>query len=227
MLLGFDRTGDVAKKVNDELVFSLANHGQILVCKFLEVWRDFGKLVGANPRVAQVINAVQPMVTRIEVWPGLRTQRNTVLAHAYLIKPGDILTGPWDLLNTQQAPTFHAEVILLLHLVNYAVVSILCAFEAEYLPLRPLLSGARPQPNQGPGIRHGRDIKPSLVPIMTNVDRNFASMGVTVGGEIAREFIRAVIAPKSRWQRIKDWFRVRIWKVTDPILRRLSRRPSA
>lgn len=226
MLLGFDRTGDVAKKVNDELVFSLANHGQILVCKFLEVWKDFGRLQATNARVGHVINAVQPLVDRIEVWPGLKTQRNTVLAHSYLIKPGDILTGPWDLLNRQQAPTFFAEIILLLQLVNFAVVSILCAFPVEYLPLRPLLTGARPQPAQGPGIRFGRDIQPILRAIVPQVDQRLATLGVKVGGEIAKEFIQAVTAAKTRWRRLKDWIRVRVWRVTDPIARWLERRAS-
>lgn len=227
MLLGFDRTADVAKKVNDELLFSLSNHAQILVCKFLEVWRDFAQLRGADPRVAPVIHSVTPLVDRIEVWQGLKTQRNRVLAHAYLIKPGDILTGPWDLLNSQHAPTYVAEVILLLQLVNYAVLSILCAFEAEYLPLRPLLSGSRPQPSQGPGIRFGRDIKPTLAAILPEVDRRLASMRVAVRGPIAQEFLQAVNAPKTIWRRMSDWIRIRVWRVTDPMRRKVRNRASA
>src|SRR5437899_12012434 len=106
MLRGYREVEDVARDIPEDLLFSLANHGEILICKFLEVWRDFGGLARAVPRVVAVRRAVHPLIERIEVWPGLTAFRHTTLAHAYLDKAGQPV-GPWDALHEHRAPTYH------------------------------------------------------------------------------------------------------------------------
>jgi hypothetical protein len=190
MLRGFHLTGDVAKIINDDLLFSLCNHAIIIVCKFLEVWNDFGSLARENSRALQLRRAVLPVIDRITIWDGLTQYRNTALAHPYLTRDKQ-LVGPWQLLNEHRAPTYHAECILLLFCVHLAVLATLCAFPEEYQGLKPILGSNLPDPAAGPGIISGRDIQAELRRLAQLVDPKLNEMGAAVAGPIAAEFRRA------------------------------------
>ncbi len=188
MLRGYREVEDVARDIPDNLLFSLANHGLILICKFLEVWHDFGGVAGAVPRVVNVRKAVHPLIERIEVWPGLTSFRNTMLAHAYLDKTGRPV-GPWPALYDHKAPTYHAEVLLLQHALHMAIAAVLACFEAEYQSIRPLIGPEkRPDPSPGPGVQLGSEIQPALKALALEVDRRLASIGVVIKGPLAKEF---------------------------------------
>ncbi len=189
MLRGYRDVEDAARDIPENLLFSLANHGLILICKFLEVWRDFGGVAGAVPRVVDVRKAVHPLIERIEVWPGLTAFRNTTLAHAYLDKKTGSPVGPWPALYEHKAPTYHAEVLLLQHALHMAVAAVLACFEADYQGIRPLIGPARrPDPSPGPGIQLGTEIEPALKALARDVDRGLAGIGVVIKGTLAKEF---------------------------------------
>src|SRR5437870_8296908 len=96
MRRGFNKTGDAAKVLNEELLFFLTNQALIIVCKFLEIWDGFGALE-KDAKIRQLRRAIQPFIDRIRVWSGLRMFRGTALAHPYLTKDKKLI-GPWQLL---------------------------------------------------------------------------------------------------------------------------------
>ena len=190
MLRGYYSVDDVARVIPDELMFSLTNHALILVSKFLEVWDDFGSLATAEPRVVPARQAVDPFVSRLLVWKGLETFRNTVLAHPYETKDGK-LVGPWYLLHSRRAPTYHAEAILLLHLVNLTVAAILSVFYQEYRALGPALRATYPSPDAGPGISRGDQIQPAHRALTAEVDKRLKALGVPASNPVFGEFTEA------------------------------------
>lgn len=190
MLRGFNSVDDVAKSIPDALLFPLANHGLVLVAKFLEVWDDLGSLAKTNPKVLQTRRAVSPLTKRIAVWKGFDDFRNTALVHAYLTKTGK-LVGPWYLLANHRVPTYHAEVVLLLHCVNYAVAGVLAAFQSEYQALGPSLKASLPVPDAGPGISLGTEIMPALRTVLRDVDNRLQKMGVPAANPVFAEFREA------------------------------------
>lgn len=187
MLRGYNSVDDVAKRIPDALLFPLTNYGLVLVAKFLEVWDDFGSLAKSETKVVAARRAVGPLTKRIDVWKGFDDFRNTALVHAYLTKSGK-LVGPWYLLAKHRVPTYHAEVILLLHCVNFAVAGVLAAFQSEYKALGPALRSNFPEPDSGPGISLGTDISPALKAILPEVDKRLQNIGVPASNPVFAEF---------------------------------------
>jgi len=189
---GLHKTGDAAKALNEELLFLLTSYGLIIVCKFLEIWDRFGALGKDNERIRDVRRAIQPFVDRIRTWKGLDTFRNTALAHPYLTKDGKLI-GPWQLLIEGRAPTYHAEILLLVQCVRFAVLGVLTAFQTEYEALKPILTSPPPQPSPGQGVEKGTQIPEVLRPIAKEVDQRLKPLGVVVGGPVAKEFIDIIV----------------------------------
>jgi hypothetical protein len=192
MLRGYYSAGDVAATVPDGLLFSLTNHGLILISKFLEVWDDLGSAAKSVPKAVDVRRAVSPLVDRILVWRGISRFRNTALAHAYETKDGR-LVGPWHLMHTHQVPTYHAEVLLLLHCVMTATAGVLAAFLEEYKALSPTFQSSTPTPDEGRGIRLGTAIAPALRGLAAEVDRRLTTMGVSPSNPVYAEFREELI----------------------------------
>jgi hypothetical protein len=194
MWRGFNAYPDAATAINEDLLFGLTNQALIIVSKFLEIWNEFGKLAKEESRVVPARRAIQPIVDRIYLWKGLDKYRNTTLAHPYTTKSGDLLP-PWELLRTGQAPSFHAEIMLLLQLVVFAVASILAVFEAEYRLLDPLTGPSGSPAGPGDGIAKGTEIAGVLGPLLTRVDEQLQKeCGVVLKGDLLRMF-RAAIRP--------------------------------
>lgn len=196
MLRGFFSVEDVAKQIPDGLLFALSNHGLILITKFLEVWSDFGALSPRESRVVEVRRAVSPLVRRIQIWQGLESFRSMTIAHAYQMKNGR-LVGPWHLLHTHQAPTYHAEVILLLQCAMHAVAGVLATFIDEYRALGPSFRSGLPSLDEGPGIRFGTEIQPSLRALLRDVDGKLTALGVPASNPVYAEF-REELKPEER-----------------------------
>lgn len=190
MLRGFERTGDDPEVLNDDLLFSLSNQATLIITKFLEVWDDFGGCVPSDPRVLRSRQAVTPIVDRINVWPSLKRHRHTATAHAYLTRDGKLI-APWHYLASNEAPSFHAEVLLLLQLMTFGVLSVLSVFEVEYQSLKPILANSIPQPGPEPGIAHGKEIPEEVRRVSDDVDKAMQSYGVEVSRAIASEFAKA------------------------------------
>ena len=195
MLRGYFSVEDVATAIPDPLMFSLTNQGIILICKFMEVWDDLGALTTKDSRVIPVRQAVDPFVNRILVWKGLVALRNSALAHAYETRDGRPV-GPWHLLSTHAAPTYHAEVILLLHLANLTAAAILAAFYEEYRALGPVLRADLPNPSAGPGITTGDQIHPAQRQLATEVDARLKALGISANPVFA-EFQKATHPQKK------------------------------
>ena len=178
------------------IMFTLHNHGHVVTAKFLEVWADFGRLAKDEARVVDTRRAVTPLVDRIRVWPGLEQYRNTIIAHPYTTKDGR-LVGPWQQLEAQRAPTYHAEGVLLLDCVTHAVAAILAVFYEEYRALGPTFRSAREAAftvEAGPGIDHGTKIRPTILPLLEQVDAAITALGVAKANPVFAEF-RAEVAP--------------------------------
>ena len=194
MWRGFNGYEDADEAINRDLWFSLSNQALVIVSKFREVWRGFGSLAKTDARVVPCRRAVQPLVDRIQVWKGLDTFRNSTLAHAYLDKE-DRLLPPWQLFDAGLAPTYHAEVILLLQCVVFSVLSILLVFEHEYSPIDSLAGpGSTPLPPPEPGISAGTQIKPALQKLCARVDKMLADRcGVSAKGPVFEAFKRSLV----------------------------------
>lgn len=195
MWRGFNRYQDVEAAINEELMFGLTNQALVIVTKFLEVWNDFGPRL--DGRVIPCRKAVQPLVDRMQVWKGLDAFRNTTLAHAYLDKSGQLLP-PWELIKQELAPSYHAEIILLLQCVVFAVLSILLVFAKEYLPLDSITGpGSLTPPSPGPGISTGPEIEKTLRSICAEVDHLLKQeCGVTPKGPVYDGFKKSLQVPK-------------------------------
>ena len=192
---GFNRAGDISKTINEDLMFGITHQAMIIVSKFLEVWDDFGSLARHEPLVVPTRRALDSIIERINIWPGLATYRNVVLAHAYLDRDGALLP-PWELLRAGRAPSYHAEIVLLLFLVHYAVLGVLSVFEAIYTGIDPL---AGPPAATGPradiGLALGKDIPDELRRVIGPVDEGLKQQcDVVVGGPLADAFKRAITA---------------------------------
>lgn len=189
ILRGLNNVEDVAKDVNNDLMFALTNQALIIVSKFREVWDDFGSLAKVDDRVIPVRRSLQPLVSRIDVWKGLKTYRNTTLAHAYLDKQHRLLP-PTALIRAGAVPSFHAEILLLLKLVFFGTAGVLQVFEDEYSAIS---STTRDQPGfvleRGPGIELGSEIDSALGEIASAVDRSFQDeFGERLGGQVFAAF---------------------------------------
>ena len=192
MLHGFRRYTNVVEAINDDLLFSLTHQALIIITKFLEVWDDFGSLAIKETRVVPTRKALTPFLDRILIWKGLDQFRNTALAHAYLTNDGKLMP-PWELLKEGKAPTYVAEVILLLHLVHWAVRDILCVFEKEYLQIDSLAGPPTGQPSHEPGIEKGDEIDGELRKITGTVAADLKNtLGVTASGPIAHAFSKEI-----------------------------------
>lgn len=192
MMRGLNHYPDAAKALNADIFFTLTNHALIIVCKFLEVWHDSNALAKTDSRIIQVRRAVSPFIDRIGVWKGLREQRNSALAHAYLDKDRNLVT-PWQGIEEGTAPSFHAEIVLLLQLVYLCVLAILSVFEVEYAPI-DILAGPRPVfvPSPGPGIELGSEIQDALRPIAADVEARLRDeLQIVVRGPLLSVFISA------------------------------------
>ena len=194
MLRGFNRYPDAAAAINEDLWFGLTHQSLIILSKFLEIWHDFGSLARTDARVIPTRKALAPIVKRMRVWKGLDQFRNTTLAHAYLSKDGK-LVPPWELQQKRRAPTFHAEVVLLLNLVPLAVLAVLSVFEKEYSPLDPLMGPSGPVPGPGPGISLGTELDAEIKTLAVTTDAALkAGLNVVVTGTLAAAFQEATWA---------------------------------
>ncbi len=192
MWRGFNAYPDVAQAVNADLLFGLMNQALIIVSKFLEIWDEFSSLAKGDARVVPARRAIQPAIDRMRVWNGLDLYRNTTLAHPYTTKDGRLLP-PWELTSTGRAPTYHAEQILLLQLVTFAVAGILTVFEAEFKGIEPLCGPTGKIPGPGPGISKGTEIEGVLRPILTELDQRLkAECGVVVKPDMVKAFKQAI-----------------------------------
>lgn len=167
-----------------------------------EVSHDFGTLVPTQPRVLEVRRAVTPFARRIEVWKGLRTFRNTALAHPYTTLDGR-LVGPWYLMEEHRAPTYHAEVILLLQCVMYAVAGTLAAFLEEYKALGPCFRSGKRVPDGGPGIQDGTDIDSVIHPLLRQVDASLQAIGVPANSPVFAEFRAELKSRHDTWRSMR------------------------
>jgi hypothetical protein len=194
LLRGFHNTPDVARDINADLLFSLCNQGTLIVAKFLEIWDPFGSLMKHDARVLKVRIVAQPIVDRMRVWTGLEQFRNTAVAHPYLRKNGELI-GPWELLSLHKAPSFHAEVVLLLALIDRAALIVLSGFPAEYAAIRSLLQSPLPAPEDGPGIRLGTDIQAEQDRVLALVKPLVVANQLPIAPDIAAEFDHARTRP--------------------------------
>ena len=192
MMRGLNHYADAAKELNQDIWFTLSNHAVIIVSKFLEVWDSSSSLAKSEPRIIPVRRVIAPFIDRILVWKGLRNLRNSALAHAYLDKNGE-LTTPWQLIAAGGAPSYHAEIMLLLQLVYLSVLVVLAVFDKEFRGIESLCGpGAATAVDPGPGISQGSEIKSVLSPIGREVEtRLLKECGVGIPNDLLEAFKRA------------------------------------
>jgi hypothetical protein len=93
------------------------------------------------------------------------------------------------------APTYHAEIILLLQCVVFAVLSILLVFEKDFTPIVSLAGpGVATVPSPAPGISKGEEIKPALQSVCARVDQLLKEQcGVTARGPVFDAFKKSLV----------------------------------
>jgi hypothetical protein len=166
---GLNKVGNL-EKIPSELFFAITQYALLVVAKFIEVWNDFGSLAPKDDRVVPARRALQPLVSRIQVWKGFEQHRNTTLAHAYLDSRGKPVP-PWIATKELQAPTYHPEIILLLQLVVIANLCLAVIFAAEFRTLDPLSRAPSEWTVQpGPGVESYEQIEPVLAELRAEVD---------------------------------------------------------
>ena len=193
MWRGFIRYPDAAAAINDDLMFGLTNQALIIVTKFLEVWKASSGLAKTDRRIVLARKAIQPVLDRILIWKGLETFRNSTLAHAYLTKEGKLLP-PWQLFRTGLAPSYHAEIIVLLQLVVFGSLGVLLAFETEYGAIDPI-TRSPDQSSLDPafGISLGTEIKPAVRAVCAEVDAGLMrELGIRAKGPLFDTFRNAL-----------------------------------
>ncbi len=189
LMCGYRRTPNVNAMINDDLMFSLSNHGLLLVCKFLEIWDSFGSTAKVEPRVVEVRRAAQPIVDRMRIWTGLDVFRDSVLAHTYETTDKKLIS-PRYIISKLDVPSALAEVILLVDLVVYATIVVLSAFEPVYLPLRSLFADLPDEVHQNKGIQSGTELDAAAREVFIKVDQLLAAIEVDTHGEAGTELIR-------------------------------------
>ncbi len=197
VMRGYRATPDVATTINPDLLFSLANHSLLLVCKFLEIWDSFGGLARDHARVVTIRRCVQPIVDRIRQWSGIDVLRDSALAHTYQTTDNKLIS-PRYILHSLDAPSSQAEIILLVDLVNFAVMAVLCAFEQEYLGVSQLFADLPAEIDHTKGIRTGHELDDALAAVLTVVDQKLAEAGISITGPIANELALAAGHPQPR-----------------------------
>ncbi len=194
LLRGLNHYRDAAASLNEDILFSLANQASIIICKFLEVWNSTGRHAKTDTRLVPRRRAVQPIVDRISVWKGLDLFRNCTLAHPYVTSDGK-LVAPKTIIRQYGVPSYHAEVILLLRLVHYAVLVFLSGFQEEFLSVWPLDTKDATRLDPSPGIENGRQIDPELQRVLALTDALLVQGGITIDQAFGREFESRLKAP--------------------------------
>lgn len=180
------RTED--RKADYQLVVSMTNYGVILVVKFLEVWDQFIRLGGEEPRVRQAGSALSPAIRRIDrTWPHIRRYRHWALAHPYSIGDGPEVVLPWELLAKEVAPSAEAEVFLLLECARMAVVGVLVCFASEYRAMLPVFAVIdTPSPTRG--CLTGEDTEKERRSLCQILNERLSEVGVDLADPIFKEF---------------------------------------
>jgi len=131
--------------------------------------------------------ALQPIIDRITVWKGLDLFRNCTLAHPYLTSDGKLIP-PTTIIRRYGVPAYHAEVLLLLRLVHYAVLGFLSGFQKEFLAVWPLSDKDDPPLDPAPGIDQGKQIDPELRRVLAAVDAEIKREGLAIDQTFGKEF---------------------------------------
>lgn len=101
-----DRFGD------NDLRFTVCNYIPILVCSFLDAWKSFSSL-GHNEEIKTTLRIAKPGLDCIQKWKGLNKVRSQLLAHGFSESGRGPVAYPGDVFARYDAPTEHAEIILL------------------------------------------------------------------------------------------------------------------
>jgi len=105
------------------LKFSLNNYLYILLCSFLDAWKELEGM-GDDPRIQETLYIISPAIRRIRKWPGLNKVRSQLLAHHQRDKNGAFVQ-PWEVFGRFEAPTSFAETMLLGHCAQVAKETLL------------------------------------------------------------------------------------------------------
>lgn len=105
---------------DQNLLFTLNNYLQILLCSFLEEWSKFGGFAKKDESVKETLRIVSPATSRFKQWPGLNKIRSSLLAHSPRDKNGKIVF-PWVAFGDEKCPTTYEETLLLTSCVLMAV----------------------------------------------------------------------------------------------------------
>jgi hypothetical protein len=176
------------RKSDPALLFSLTNHGLLLVCKFLEIWDGFNAMSRDNRRIREVSQAVSPAIRRItKTWPRIREYRNWAIAHPYSMREEEEITPPWRLLEAEVGPVQSAEILVLLDCVRFAAAGVLAYFGEYYRKLAPTFD-VPPSPPEGRGVSDGAEAEAERTRIASDLNEKLSGIGVDLRDTVFKEF---------------------------------------
>ncbi len=115
---------------DEDLKFTVCNYIQVLLCSFLEEWKNL-KALGSDEKIRAMLKIVSPALDRIQQWRGLYKVRSTLLAHGHRDKRG-APAWPWEVFGKHDAPTAYAETILLGNCAVLATRVLLTRHQSDY-----------------------------------------------------------------------------------------------
>lgn len=179
---------DEHRKADTELVFTLHNYSLILICRFLEIWGDFSAEGKRDPRVFAATRLCEPLLSRINVWPGLVDYRNWIMAHRYRWNKRPELITPWAVLHSGRVPSKPAEWFVLLECVRFASAAAIASFGPLILEIEQALHIGE-EPIQPHGAQSPEEAEVERRRLAGLMDRRMVDAGVDPGHPIVRTLV--------------------------------------
>lgn len=101
----------------------------LLANSFMDEWDNLGKLAG-EPRILKVRKVASPFTRRINKWSDLGLLRNTLVAHGFRKKGGNILVSGYDA--ELNIPNSFPDRILLCGCIFCSTQILIAEFKTEY-----------------------------------------------------------------------------------------------
>lgn len=107
---------------DDELKFTLSGKLMIDVCSFLDEWKKLGPIAKEDPDVMETLRICALPIRKISAWDGLRSFRNTMLAHGFRDEvAGNTPTNISQRFFNANVPNQYAEMLLLAHIASFII----------------------------------------------------------------------------------------------------------
>lgn len=177
----------IDRKRDTQLMFTLQHYALILICRFLEIWKQFQALAKTNHQIRDLASAMSIYVDRIQIWPGLKEYRNWIIAHNYQLGSNPEFLPPWVVLHTGRVPANAAEWLLLLDCVRFAVAGVMAYYADIVRGLDPVLDPGL-EPPLKKGVKNDTEAQAERVKLAIEGDNRLEELGVDLCDPVFQRF---------------------------------------